>query len=369
MTESAAQGAFVPLAARRSETAARGDAPPPAALQRAPIAKPDASETPQATDDLPQFASLSDHAQPPQQAEPPQELTAPALTSAWPETTTATGEAAPPSPTGSPAADAPVTGAVSDAPAALQTSPLETAWPVQRKETRGAGPPVSDGLPRPIPAQAGPESASTALASSPPQTSEFSEPPPAAIAQPDEVLAPRGPRPAALQTRRAPQGQTPEEIAPRPAGDAPPAQPPLAPEMVATEIGPLPADLWQLVGEKPPIQPGESQPPLPPQVEPPSRDAPPAALQRMPANDWPTDAPPSRAASSSEEGAHSDAVLQTSTSVRQEQESAPATPAQPSAAPAETGGQSPEHGLERLVQQVYAEIRRRLALDWERRRP
>jgi hypothetical protein len=127
-------------------------------------------------------------------------------------------------------------------------APLQAVWPVQRLPDTGAeaAPPMTGELP----AYVGPP---------PPEPPELRRQLSALpTAQPTEssidLVLPRRPRPVRPGVAvPAAQGDAPpiqRQVAPSdastPAGSPPPAA------TVATEIGPLPADLWQLIGEKPP---------------------------------------------------------------------------------------------------------------------
>jgi hypothetical protein len=153
------------------------------------------------------------------------------------------------------------------------------------------------------------------------------------------------------------------------------------PELVQTEIGPLPADLWHLLGQSPPRlhpEPVEGQSPHGVEPEPaPSRPAPPttdgeAAVKRAVAAAEARPVPP--ASPTSEQLATqggSPSVIQ-----RRPDEAGVDTG---SAAGAEAGGAETETAappgerdaaeepdVDELARRVYAEIKRRLSVEWER---
>ncbi|MCE7983086.1 MAG: hypothetical protein DYG89_18025 [Caldilinea sp. CFX5] len=134
-------------------------------------------------------------------------------------------------------------------------APLQAVWPVQRLTDTGAEaatPTVSE-----LPAYVGPP---------PPEPPELRRQLSALpTAQPTEssidLVLPRRPRPVrpGAPTASATPGDTPTVQRQGMPTDAPATTGrPAAVETVATEIGPLPADLWQLIGEKPP----QGAPPL-----------------------------------------------------------------------------------------------------------
>ena len=170
-------------------------------------------------------------------------------------------------------------------------------------------------------------------------------PPPQA---PVEILAPTRPRPAPVNrvannraVQRQPQNQMPLEVHDE--------------RMIETPIGPLPADLWQLIGQKPP----ENQP------HPAAREPIHSAIQRAESVEVDEEIPKPEASSPSTiKLVDFPAVVQRQPvaadgSVSLEE---PGTP--PSKEPAA----EVEADVDYLARQVYAKIRQRLSTEWERLR-
>ncbi len=213
------------------------------------------------------------------------------------ETVPPPAEEAPPPPQERPAEKAPPP----QEPPSPPRPALEQVWPVQRKP---AAPPV------PPP----PETTPPALASLPP-----GKPSASGI----EFVPPRRPRPP-----RQP------ALPPRPA--QPGAQP-----AIPTEIGPLPADLWELIGEEP---------------------APPTVVQRAAAVEEPR--PPVVPSQTAEAPTPSRPAADLSVPPEPKNAPSPAAPSQTAEAPTPSRPGGPD--LETLAWRVYEIIRRQLHLEKER---
>lgn len=280
---------------------------------------------------------------------------------------------------------------------AAQPEPLEAAWPVTRRDIgpAGSGHAIQE---------------SREGSPAPPATEVTAQPPlpdtaPRSTGHADEVLPPRGPRPAAALPLASGQSPSPHSLpadetgqpgSPHAAATAAAAQ-----DTVQTSIGPLPADLWALLGEKPPtpsvqrapVQPAISARPAIAPVEATQTRRPPglpravvqASAESAPPvaqDDW--NEPPQTATSghvslpdTKTSSVHSETsqTVQASqageTGTTQGAETAaaqePETSTTSSSNAAETG-QLQNADLSDLVHRVYAEIRRRLAVEWERSR-
>jgi hypothetical protein len=177
-----------------------------------------------------------------------------------------------------------------------------------------------------------------------------------------EMVIPRRPRPAALTSAPSVERSSlkpAEEKAGAEENTAPstgiPRLPPSSPkvpqgdlpvesravsEVVPTEIGPLPADLWRLIGEAPP------EPEMAEHKEKPARL--PDKGQALP-------------------GAPAEPAVQ-------RQAAEPSSPAQtpspstasPAAPQAEGEGKGEKLDVDELSRRVYREVKRRLAVEWER---
>jgi hypothetical protein len=172
-----------------------------------------------------------------------------------------------------------------------------------------------------------------------------------ADAEPGETPVVR--MPEAGETDIVSQAQTQETPSPPPPSDTD------APTMVETEIGPLPGDLWELIGEPVPTNetPSPAKSPAQPlpdarsEGEPPTRAAP--AVE--PEAPTPVAPVPSRPASSPTTVQRAEAPTDVET---------------------ETESQSPETDersdggvdVDELARRVYGEVRRRLAVEMERMR-
>ncbi|MCA9930116.1 MAG: hypothetical protein KC419_16650, partial [Anaerolineales bacterium] len=201
-----------------------------------------------------------------------------------------------PSETVSPAAAAPIQHAI-DAAESATPPPLESVWPVQRKS--------------PTSPQLMTTSTSAAQMSTPPEP----ELPPAAPPDPAtaetvraklndvsaarrtdssvELHLPRRPRPAAIQAKKSPESANEIFWNRLRSTDTQSDN-----RTVPTEIGPLPADMWEILGEVPPVQP-EGQVPAMPKMSDTASPPTPTAIQRAAAAaeaspKMPTQTPPAR---------------------------------------------------------------------------
>lgn len=171
---------------------------------------------------------------------------------------------------------------------ALSQPPLQAVWPVQRLAETGAEPATA---PTDLPAYVGPP---------PPEPPELRRQLAALpTAQPTDssvdLVLPRRPRPVRQPaTNVAPSQGAPTAAQRQLASSAegtPPAATSLPGATIATEIGPLPADLWQLIGEKPPQAAAPTINHLPPPVQK-TPDSPTAIAQNELSVPTVVDAPP-----------------------------------------------------------------------------
>lgn len=192
---------------------------------------------------------------------------------------------------------------------------------------------------------------------------------------PDEVLRPRSARPPLVQAMPSPTaGQDSNEVLRR--ATQPSSVPPTtAAGMIPTDIGPLPVDLWALLGETPPLEATSVSPNVESSTDHILENVSPAAVEIEDGE---------QASFLKEVRPGSMAVPRTSSGAPGEKQINP-TPAgivqaerMDAAMEVEQAGQQPPvpkrnnqlsgTDLTKLVQQVYIEVRRRLALDWERNR-
>jgi hypothetical protein len=218
----------------------------------------------------------------------------------------------------------------------IQASPLQTVWPVQRVDTPPMAKPtaVAPAAP-PIMRQPAPEviQAKEQLAAIPtvmPSDSSVA------------MMAPRRPRPTALAKETA---VTTPSTQPTATTETTIPTPPIPtiqrqPEAVPTEIGELPSDLWQLIGQEPPHT-------APTKVAPPTKPANgngTAVVQREAA----TQSPPTETSPNTE---------------------APDTTLEAAAGP-EGGDEEKkteeEIDIDELARQVYSELKYQLSIEWER---
>jgi len=149
----------------------------------------------------------------------------------------------------------------------------------------------------------------------------------------------------------------------------PGAVPTMAPRMVETEIGALPADLWELIGETPPV-PQDMPRSVPveahaPTTEPARMQAsgPGPTLQRSAIS---TTAQAPTSATATQRGG----PVETRTQQAPSSEAAASEPAASetgSVAASETDATGePDVDVDKLAHRVYADIKRRLTVEWER---
>jgi hypothetical protein len=280
------------------------------------------------------------------------------------------GEKAQPGPEGGTASFAEAETVIAPRPA--QPLPLEAVWPVRERDAGPAAPPagarMTTGASLPFvqrqtiqPEPTG-EEVHTLLRGVQP-----GQPTASAV----ELVLPRRPRPN-LPVAAEPPGVALDASVQREA-EASPAPP----VMVPTEIGPLPSDLWTLLGQTPPAsEPGDAFA-GPPITSSPSVDSgrPAADSGRSAESVMRAIAEAERpSASAPQVTAEAPGQRLPLSRVSQPQVSAAAPPAiQREPGPdetAEAGEAEAEAGVDvdKLARQVYAEVRRRLASEWERGR-
>ena len=207
-----------------------------------------------------------------------------------------------------------------------------------------------------------------------------------------EFVLPRRPRPVPTPAPRPPQVQTkPAEAASGSDMAAPPvpgstsAEPEEAePQMIQTEIGALPSDLWTLIGQQPP------SPPLPPAGTTTSDAAPLvqraiAAAEEPPAVPAPAGTPTTPQPPTTQRAIATAEAPATTMDVRAPSATQPiidilpplavqrspingtSSTAAPESASEDTPA-APPVDISELSRQVYAEIKRRIAIEWERDR-
>ncbi len=164
-----------------------------------------------------------------------------------------------------------------------------------------------------------------------------------------EIITPRRPRPPLPPRPIHREPEPVEESVQKEQLAEPPAKKPKAkaaraPEMIETGIGPLPSDLWGLIGQPVPQPRAETVPPaaIKPAAPGAEEPAPPSAYL------WPEE----------EESAEAEELA-----VVQQQAERAEAPAGAAGAAAETGG---ETSLDDLARQVYREIKKRFAVELER---
>lgn len=298
----------------------------------------------------------------------------------------------------------------------LNSTPLEAAWPVQRKTSAPASPPVRSQI-EPVSTDETLLEVEAELTHNQAQVQMVLEK--IQAGQPTrsgiEVITPRRPRPSASGRENA----LPKE---QPAGSVPQAdisdhapeivqtkqeRPAAEPDLIPTDIGPLPSDLWQLLGQTPPARQPVEKPALSSAVSSSSAVAnldelPTAEPEIMPAvvegeehNNFPPqrapvkpepapgsqpETPDKRRTATADMAAktattdHSRQKAQASESVVQPNESVIQTSPDILEPPAdeplnlEEDDQQPipELDLDRLAHQVYARLRRKLAIEQER---
>ncbi|MCB0127297.1 MAG: hypothetical protein KDE58_33775, partial [Caldilineaceae bacterium] len=296
--------------------------------------------------------------------------------------------------------------------------PLQDAWPVQRLSPGDGYTPLSSGKVTPV--QRGPFPHSETAESVPAQLNEsvLNQLENVQTARPTEssvhVIKPRRPRPRAKRTQGTADVEANDEGSPpdqglvqrllRSPGEAQEQHvdhgkaaqdATVQPSVVPTEIGPLPADLWSMIGESPPVTAQHTPPdagaitekrsPARTPVQPPAvqlmrepehsdqlrhkesivqRASATAIPEQSGANALSNGHGPLLTLSIAEEGETNGSMLQRAT------EAAPAGKALAEATPAEIPkGGSAAVDTEALARLVYAELRRKLATERERLRP
>ena len=170
---------------------------------------------------------------------------------------------------------------------------------------------------------------------------------------PVETLSPSRPRPPQINLpSKNVQRQIQENHASKEISETPP---------VNTAIGPLPADLWWLLGQKPPaaapaVASSQSQPEIQRTIQ---RDPEQAPVEQSYVSH------PHLPAEQPAETSITPNTIQRQTISKDPLPSTGQEPAKP-ARPEETRPAEPD--LDDLARRVYAEVRRRLAAEWERRR-
>jgi hypothetical protein len=141
------------------------------------------------------------------------------------------------------------------------------------------------------------------------------------------------------------------------------------PDLIQTEIGPLPVDLWEILGHRPPSSPGQDgvipeSPPMP--------TGPKTNIQRAEASPVDKNLSPRRHTSEKqifnniEEGSIQRTVT-TDDDLSVTPNSSSSETTSESTADSETSQQS-DPDIDELSRRVYAEIRRQLSVEWERSR-
>jgi hypothetical protein len=249
----------------------------------------------------------------------------------------------------------------------VQPMPLEAVWPVQRQvaEVAQAAPapsPVSE----PAPGILGLEEHAQvreALREVVP-----GQPTDSAV----EVITPRRPRPAPATLQEMPAAAPAIESSQQVIEERPAEA-----NWVPTEIGALPGDLWNLIGEKPPVQPqGEGQPIRHGETPDLLRLAAPDSALAAQGSDEQAALPAAepQAAAQPETGR----IIQRSLEpvAGSDASAAGVAPSTGAAASIEaetaTGRASPalpsDQDLDELAVRVYGEVKKRLAVEWERMR-
>jgi len=151
--------------------------------------------------------------------------------------------------------------------------------------------------------------------------------------------------------------------------DGPRPLPTVAPPMVETEIGALPADLWELISETPPAPKDEPRSvPVEPD-RPTTKPAPVPVVRTRPSGPGPM-LQRSAIATTAQAPASATATQQSGPVQTRAQQAPPSEAAASetdAAATAETEAPGePDVDVDKLAHRVYADIKRRLAVEWER---
>lgn len=228
-----------------------------------------------------------------------------------------------------------------------QPLPLQAAWPVTRRQPADVRPPGAEeksaGTFPPFPVELPPtESISLEKVERILKSVEAGQPTDSRV----EIITPRRPRPPAppKTVQREPEPvEKSEEIEHKAAPPARKAKPKAAPvpEVIETEIGPLPSDLWGLIGQ-----------PVPqPKAEP----APPAEIKPLAAEAETQAQPAAYLVPEEDETVGEEKIAEVQRQVERADGSAGAA--------GETGS---EISLDDLARQVYREIKRRFTIELER---
>lgn len=249
----------------------------------------------------------------------------------------------------------------------VQPMPLEAVWPVQRQvaEAPQAAPvpsPASEPAPGILDLEEHAQVREALREVVPGQPTDSAV----------EVITPRRPRPAFATLQEVPAAEPASESSQQVIEEHPAEA-----NWVPTEIGALPGDLWNLIGEKPPVQPkGEGQPirhdetpdllrlATPERAlatqRPIEQAAPPAAepvAAAQPENGRIVQRSPEPVAGSDSTVAGAAPATGAAASTEVETAAGRASPAPPS-----------DKELDELAARVYGEVKKRLAVEWERMR-
>ncbi len=240
----------------------------------------------------------------------------------------------------------------------LQSQPLETVWNVERRATV----PPSSGLKSnptlPLEAPPVPVNVQRVLSETTPGQPTDSR---------VETLAPRMPRPV-LPARPADR----ERIQRTPEEPAAPKPPSVEAEIVDSAVGPLPADLWRLIGEQPPARPSESSKVAAIPAAPAQNHSAKMMEMASPKSLESSDAGSSSQISLSEKAVPSPSagkpLIQRTAEESPSEASSGSAASQGSAASEQQANHPPELDMEDLSVKVYAEVKRRLSIEWDRLR-
>jgi hypothetical protein len=253
---------------------------------------------------------------------------------------------------------------IEEEPEQLNVLPLESVWNVQKTQeyepteqpvarpTRVHHAPLDSATPKPLLQRS--ELESDFSTSSFQNETSMDADVTSEMRAPVEILAPSRPRPAPINP-----------VKPSPTIQKQPQDQPTSPEihedrLVETAIGPLPADLWQLIGQKPPEgKPSQSTP----------ETMPPSIPQQMESSK-PQEEVIRHETSS--QPVHTIKMVDFPAAVQREPAvtDTASSPEQPGNASLSLSQQNVESELDvdELARKVYARIRQRLSTEWERLR-
>ena len=149
-----------------------------------------------------------------------------------------------------------------------------------------------------------------------------------------ELLLPRRPRPGSVTAvaQRTPTNKPTNQQTNKPTNHPP--NPLTNHQTTPTEVGPLPTDLWELIGQKPPEAPE-----------------------------------PENAARSTQHAAqNAHPTIQRAPAEEAETETETAVPPTPTTANPQEQAESADIDIDDLARRVYTDLRTRLSVDWERAR-